>query len=66
MNERARCMHTSEGVVGHAEEGDAGVGAEDVEDVAVLREAEAGVGVGRQLLEEIGRASCRERVSRCV
>jgi len=42
----------SEGVVGHAEEGDAGLVAEDVEDVAVLREAEAGVGVGRQLLED--------------
>ena len=51
-SERARCMHTSEGVVGHAEEGDAGLVAEDVEDVAVLREAEAGVGVGRQLLED--------------
>jgi len=44
---------TSEGVVGHTEEGDAGgVGSEDVEDVPVLREAQPGLGVGRQLLED--------------
>lgn len=48
---------SSEGVVGHAEEGEpigggGGRGAEDVEDVAVLREAEARLGVGRKLLED--------------
>lgn len=44
---------TSEGVVGHAEEGEAvGGGAEDVEDVAVLREAEARLGLGGELLED--------------
>ena len=44
---------TSEGVVGHTEEGDAGgVRPEDVEDVPVLRKAQPGLGVGRQLLED--------------
>lgn len=44
---------TSEGVVGHAEEGDAGVGgAEDMEDVSVLREAEARLRIRRKLLQD--------------
>jgi hypothetical protein len=50
---RNQVVLTSEGVVGHAEEGDAGIGgAEDVEDVAILCEAEARLCIRRQLLED--------------
>lgn len=41
---------TSEGVVGHTEVGEA-IGSEYVKDVAILREAKAGVGLLRKLLD---------------
>lgn len=48
---RNKRIRTAEGVVGHAEEGEA-IGSKYVEDVGVLREAEPGVGLRRQLLQD--------------
>jgi len=48
---RNKRIRTAEGVVGHAEEGKA-IGSKYVEDVGVLREAEPGVGLRRQLLQD--------------
>jgi hypothetical protein len=66
MNEQIRKPAlTSEGVVGHAEEGDAGVGgAEGVEDVTILRETEVRLRIRRQLLEDAAENSASTTVPR--